>query len=287
MCCSRAVAAIIIFHFSLDTLTRSLCSRTQASRGVTVVPVVLGVALTSITEAEFSLAGLCAILISTAGQAFQGVAAKRLMREREVGKGELFAMAALHAFLMLVPLSILLDVWRIRRSPLNPNQSTRLIKWLLLNGAASYVNQYSGLSVLDAMSSPLSHALANVMKRATVITCAMIYQAKPVTPLHVCGVALSVFGALGYQHLDKCDKSNVLSLGDERSAYELVPLREGGMKDGGGGGGRGEGAEMSGALSNTSSLHSSPLSQSPPPSPILPPLTSEGAGGSPSRRVSR
>ena len=53
------------------------------------------------------------------------------------------------------------------------------------------------------MSSPLSHAVANVMKRASVITAAMVYQAKPVTPLHVCGVALSVFGAVGYQHLDK------------------------------------------------------------------------------------
>ena len=90
----------------------------------------------------------------------------------------------------------------------------RLIKWLLINGGCSYVNQYSGLSVLDAMSSPLSHALANVMKRATVITAAMVYQAKPVTPLHVCGVALSVFGAVGYQ----CDPSAPSAADDESSS---------------------------------------------------------------------
>ena len=77
----------------------------------------------------------------------------------------------------------------------------RVLTWFLFNGALSYINQYSGLSVLEAMSSPLSHALANVMKRATVITAAMVYAARPVTPLHVCGVALSVFGALGYQHI--------------------------------------------------------------------------------------
>ena len=52
------------------------------------------------------------------------------------------------------------------------------------------------------MTSPLSHALANVMKRVTVITVAMVYTARPVTALHLCGISLSVFGALFYQQLD-------------------------------------------------------------------------------------
>ena len=60
------------------------------------------------------------------------------------------------------------------------------------------------LSVLDAMTSPLSHALANVMKRAAVISMAFIYAQRPVTPLHLFGVALSVFGTLLYQQLDSC-----------------------------------------------------------------------------------
>ena len=81
-------------------------------------------------------------------------------------------MAALHAFLMLLPLCLFADAWRIRRRPPTGDGGARLVRWLLLNGACSFVNQYSGLSVLDAMSSPLSHAIANVMKRATVITAA-------------------------------------------------------------------------------------------------------------------
>ena len=56
--------------------------------------------------------------------------------------------------------------------------------------------------VLHAMTSPLSHALANVMKRAAVISMAFIYAQRPVTPLHLFGVALSVFGTLLYQQLD-------------------------------------------------------------------------------------
>ncbi|KAL1528565.1 hypothetical protein AB1Y20_009906 [Prymnesium parvum] len=90
-------------------------------------------------------------------------------------------------------------------------------KWLAINGVVSFLNQYTGLSVLDAMHSPLSHALANVMKRAVVITAAMIYAARPVSPLHTFGVVLSVFGTMIYQKLDEAGR------GASRCDYELVP----------------------------------------------------------------
>lgn len=214
-----------------------LREQATAARYISVAPVILGVALTSITEAEFSMVGLIAVLTSTAAQALQSVGSKRLLRERDIGKTELFAMAALHALLMLLPLSLLLDSWRIARDPPSARESSRVLRWLVLNGLCSFINQYSGLSVLDLMSTPLSHAIANVMKRATVITFAMLYQAKPVTPLHICGVALSVFGALGYQNLHLCagaaaggslGGAHVRSTSDETdatSAHELVPLR--------------------------------------------------------------
>lgn len=89
--------------------------------------------------------------------------------------------------------------------------------FLMVNGLASFANQYTGLSVLHAMASPLSHALANVMKRAAVITMAFVYAQRPVTPLHLFGVALSVFGTLLYQQLDSWYPTT-------EAGYELVPL---------------------------------------------------------------
>ena len=83
-------------------------------------------------------------------------------------KAELFYVAAVFAFVLLLPLFFFLDAWRL--TPLD----RRTAGVLLLNCACSWLNQYTGLSVLDAMSSPLSHSLANVMKRAAVITVAML-----------------------------------------------------------------------------------------------------------------
>merc|ERR1712060_775475 len=54
------------------------------------------------------------------------------------------------------------------------------------------------------MASPLSHALANVMKRAAIITVAILYSGRTVSPLHLGGVALSIFGSLAYQQAANC-----------------------------------------------------------------------------------
>ena len=123
-------------------------------------------------------------------------------------KAELFYVAAVFAFVLLLPLFFFLDARRL--TPLD----RRTAGVLLLNCACS-LNQYTGLSVLDAMSSPLSHSLANVMKRAAVITVAMLLAQKPVTLLHLFGVGLSVFGAFVYQQLAAWRRS---------ASYERLPL---------------------------------------------------------------
>jgi len=111
---------------------------------------------------------------------------------------------------------LLIEAWRI--APMPHLHLRAVLKWMAANGIISFVNQYTGLSVLDCMSSPLSHALANVMKRAVVITAAIIYAARPVSPLHMFGVGLSVFGAIIYQ---KFDEAKTTSRGS--CEYQFLP----------------------------------------------------------------
>ncbi|EOD09558.1 hypothetical protein EMIHUDRAFT_461783 [Emiliania huxleyi CCMP1516] len=217
----------ILFSFAVEG------QPTTAARCASVVPVVLGVALTSATEVEFSSVGALAALVATASQALQMVLAKRLLSRGVWSKPELFYRIALSGFCLLLGLSLLVEAQPIRdelRAPaaLSDGASRRGVwrpaGWVLVNGICYFVNQlrararsvpgkeagteptsdgrYTGLSVLDAMDTPLSHALANVLKRAVVAT-----------PLHVFGAALSIFGALAYQQ--------VVSLGGRWAAASL------------------------------------------------------------------
>jgi len=196
-----------------------LQERLPASRYLSVLPVVLGVAIATSTEVEFAPVGFACAVVSTVCQALQMVLAKRVLGEASVSKAELFCVAAVYAFLMLVPLFAALEAWWLRTVSAEAWRHTA--RWMLINGLASFANQFSGLSVLDEMSSPLSHALANVMKRAAVISMAFVVANRPVTPLHLCGVGMSVFGTLVYRQLDHCRPDRVTSDG-----YELVPLTE-------------------------------------------------------------
>ena len=59
----------------------------------------------------------------------------------------------------------------------------------------------------------------------------MIHAARPVTPLHVCGVALSVVGTFAYGMA----ASTGGAAADGVDGYRLVPMKDGGGDDDGGG----------------------------------------------------
>mmetsp|Transcript_28190 Transcript_28190/g.86146 ORF Transcript_28190/g.86146 Transcript_28190/m.86146 type:complete len:369 (+) Transcript_28190:44-1150(+) len=196
---------------------------TSYSRCASVVPIVIGVALTSATEVEFSVPGALAALAATASQALQIVLTKRLMTAGGWSKADLFYHVAISGFLTLCVLVLVFESRDLYDSYLS-SETTGLrsaaLLWMLVNGLCSFCNQYACLSVLDRFSTPLSHALANVMKRAFVVIIAMAHAQMPVTPLHLCGAILSIFGALIYQQAVRC------STRDSKDGYSPVPLDE-------------------------------------------------------------
>lgn len=220
-CIIKTLAPVFTMIFSYIIVNEP----TTWSRCASVIPVVIGVALTSATEVEFSLPGTMAALIATASQALQMVLAKRLLSAGGWTKGALFYAVAVSGFVTLLSMVLLFetrDLYACYASPASPGSGSRssAVGWTLLNGLCSFCNQYAGLSVLDRFSTPLSHALANVLKRAVVVMLAMAHAQMPVTPLHLCGAALSIFGALAYQQAVKWGSR--MDGGD----YSPVPLTD-------------------------------------------------------------
>mmetsp|Transcript_29094 Transcript_29094/g.61128 ORF Transcript_29094/g.61128 Transcript_29094/m.61128 type:complete len:412 (-) Transcript_29094:286-1521(-) len=296
------VGALVSYRFSLLTVSVSLThtiktlgplftmffsflllgERTTLVRAGSVLPVVCGVAITTVTEVEFAAIGLVASLVSTAAQAMQMVLVKRVLaiKELDISKSELFYKIALYSLLLLLPLFLVHDAWPLYRS--GWRGAGAAAHWLLINGLVSFGNQFCTVSVLDAMESPLSHALANVMKRAAIITLAMASTGRAVSALQLCGVALSVFGTLAYQQAANCMPSRVQLVRDASEEGLLLQSDASGC--------RGACAKPSGSFSSSSSSNEtlddpalelggcrSPACRSPETSDDLHSLQSSGA----------
>merc|ERR1719409_2233643 len=65
-----------------------LAERMPISRLLSVLPVVLGVAITTSTEVEFALVGFCCAMSSTVCQALQSVLSKQALADGRVSKPE-------------------------------------------------------------------------------------------------------------------------------------------------------------------------------------------------------
>ena len=123
-----------------------LDERLPTSRYLSVLPVVLGVSIATSTEVEFALLGFGMAMTSTICQALQCVLSKRILSgEAAVSKAELFCVAAMYAFVMLLPLFALFEARRLAEVSADDWWSSA--RWMAVNALASFANQYTGLSV--------------------------------------------------------------------------------------------------------------------------------------------
>jgi len=133
-CIVKTLAPLFTIIFSYTVANEP----TPLSRCASVIPVVIGVALTSATEVEFSVQGALAALIATAFQALQMVLAKRLLSKGGWSKGDLFFHVAVFGFAILLAMVLLFesrDLYIALSRPGRGRRTTRsALGWLLLNG---------------------------------------------------------------------------------------------------------------------------------------------------------
>ena len=131
----KSLGPLWTLAFSRLLLDEPCCTPSQLG----VLPVVLGVAITTVTEAEFAWAGFVAAVGSTAAQALQMVLAKQMLTKHGVAKADLFYQVGACSILLLLPLFALVDLWRLHATGLAA--LLRTAHWLLLNALCTFVNQ--------------------------------------------------------------------------------------------------------------------------------------------------
>jgi solute carrier family 35 protein E1 len=201
-----------------ETLFASLCLALVVreffplSVYATLIPVVVGVALATVNELEFSWFTLGACGVSMNAFALYSIVAKRLMARspyKEHGAASLYSALTFISFALLVPASLLLEGRQIRnwladaasaaadRADGSGAVSPRLMRLLVMTGLFNYLSNELAFCVLD-LCSPLTYAVANTIKRVIVIVGSVLTFHTPVKPLGALGAGMAIAGAFLY-----------------------------------------------------------------------------------------
>uniref|UniRef100_A0A0E0LU18 Sugar phosphate transporter domain-containing protein n=1 Tax=Oryza punctata TaxID=4537 RepID=A0A0E0LU18_ORYPU len=168
---------------------------------LSLLPIVGGVALASLTEASFNWAGFWSAMASNVTFQSRNVLSKKLMvkKEESLDNINLFSIITVMSFFLLAPVAFLTEGIKITPTGLNVKQV--LTRSLL---AALCFHAYQQVSyMILARVSPVTHSVGNCVKRVVVIVTSVLFFRTPVSPINSLGTAIALAGVFLYSQLKR------------------------------------------------------------------------------------
>eukprot|EP00124_Ichthyophonus_hoferi_P001350 Ihof_evm12s67 gene=Ihof_evmTU12s67 len=177
---------------------------------VSLLPIVAGVMLATVTETYFDWTGLLCALASTIIFATQNIYSKKVMRQHVVDHLNLLLLTTRTSLALFIPFWILTDgrILMFDRSGehlLNNGElvmaSRSMAFKLWICGFSQFGQNITAFSVLFLVS-PVSYSVANTTKRIVVITTSLLIFGNPVTFWNAMGMSMAVAG-VGFYNMAK------------------------------------------------------------------------------------
>ena len=170
---------------------------------MTLIPVIAGVSLASVSELSFTWKSFGYAMMSNVASASRGIVGKQSMNHR-VGKHvtatNLYALLTILATLILGPITLVLEGKYWIPSFQQLQQQGKLTSYILQTTLAAltyYTYNEVAFMALDHIS-PISHALASTLRRVFIITSSMLVFGNQMTPVGLVGTTMAVIGTLLY-----------------------------------------------------------------------------------------
>ena len=178
---------------------------------VSLIPIVLGVALASVTELSFTWLSFGGAMLSNLAFATRNIFSRMSM---DKPKGEnmtpenLFGVLTIMSFLFALPLALVLEgptavaTWTAAtaRAP-----ASAILKASVATGLYFYTYNEVAMLALNNVH-PVTHAVANTIKRVVILLACVIAFRTPMTPLCTAGSAIAIAGSYLYSLAKGKDK---------------------------------------------------------------------------------
>ncbi|XP_054799660.1 phosphoenolpyruvate/phosphate translocator 2, chloroplastic-like [Prosopis cineraria] len=169
-----------------------------------LVPIVGGVALASMTEVSFNWIGFGSAMASNLINQSRNVLSKKLMvnEEESLDNINLYSVISMISFILSIPFAISMEGFKFAPSFLQSAASQglnvrELCVRLLLAGFCFHAYQQVSYGILQRVS-PVTHSVGNCVKRVVVIVSSVIFFQTPVLLVNTLGTAVALGGVFFY-----------------------------------------------------------------------------------------
>ncbi|KAF6197934.1 hypothetical protein GE061_014627 [Apolygus lucorum] len=179
---------------------------------LSLVPIILGVAIATLTELSFDLTGLLSALAATMQHSLQNIFSKKVLSDTGVHHLRLLQILGRLSFMLFIPFWMYSDLSHIMKETVLLKESS-IVLLLLTDGLLNWLQNILAFSVMSVTSS-LTYGVASATKRLFVIGISLLVLGNPATKLNLFGMGVSVLGVLAY------NKARL----DQRKAEKAKPL---------------------------------------------------------------
>ncbi|KAJ6765277.1 SOLUTE CARRIER FAMILY 35 [Salix koriyanagi] len=171
-----------------------------------IIPIVGGVALASVTEASFNWAGFWSAMASNLTNQSRNVLSKKVMvkKEESMDNITLFSIITIMSFILLAPVTIFMDGVKftpayLQSAGLNVKETyTRAF----LAAICFHAYQQVSYMILQRVS-PVTHSVGNCVKRVVVIVSSIFFFKTHVSPINSLGTGIALAGVFLYSRVKR------------------------------------------------------------------------------------
>ncbi|CAH2005087.1 unnamed protein product [Acanthoscelides obtectus] len=221
-------------------LSRMIMGEKQTMRVyLSLIPIILGVGIATLTELSFDVIGLISALVATGGFSLQHIFSKKVLHDTGVHHLRLLHILGRLALFMFLPVWIFVDLFKLLDDNTLTFKNYRILGLLVTDGVLNWLQNIIAFSVLSLVT-PLTYAVANASKRIFVIAVSLFILGNPVTATNVFGMMLAILGVLAYNKAkydqrQKEKKETILPYNTQQGWQERnsLLLKENGYLNGG------------------------------------------------------
>jgi len=168
-----------------------------------LLPIIGGVGLASLKELSFSVTALVAASLANQAAAFKNVVSKGVMGKswaKNLGPSNTYAVVNILAMLFTIPFVLafdLKDAGAVMEQVKAMGTGKDVIRYSVFSGLAFYIYNEASFLALSKLD-PVSHSVANTLKRVVIIVASCIVFKTPMTLLGGIGSGIAVLGTLLY-----------------------------------------------------------------------------------------